>query len=273
MSEQSDRTLAEVVRRAAQGKYEDVCPALVRRIAARELAIRGRPKEVIKATRRKLHQVGAAYWRSSEPSGPHYVEWLEALGQAITNGPAALKDTCRTIMASHVSTSERLPLLDTFYQRALEPITPVSSVLDLGCGLNPLTAPWMPLAKGASYHAYDIYGGLMAFLGEALPLLGMQSQIGCEDVLAQPPNVQADLALLLKVLPLVEQLWGDPRAFLQRVNAPHLLVSFPVATLGGHRRGMRHHYAQRFEVLASEAGWEWQAHLFKTELVYLVHKE
>lgn len=272
MSEQSDRTLAEVVRRAAQGKYEDVCPALVRRIAARELAVRGRPKEVIKATRRKLHQVGAAYWHGSEPSDRHYVEWLGALRQAITSGPAALRDTCRTIMASHASTAERLPLLGTFYQRALEPITPVSSVLDLGCGLNPLTAPWMPLAEGASYHAYDIYSGLMAFLGEALPLLGMQSQVGCEDVLAQPPNVQADLALLLKVLPLVEQLWGEPAAFLQAVNAPYLLVSFPVATLSGRSRGMRQTYAQRFEALLGELGWAWEAHPFEAELAYLVHK-
>jgi len=266
-----DDTLDDLVRRATAGKYNDLCPALVRRIAARELATRGRAKDALKTTRRKLHQVGAAYWPGSTPDGERYVEWLEALRRA-RGDPAALRQACAQIMQAHASTRERLPLLERFYQRTLRPIAPVRSVLDLGCGLNPLAAPWMPLAAGASYHAYDVYGGLMAFLGETLPLLGLRGEAGCADVLHQPPIIEAEVALLLKVLPLVEQLWGDPAAFLQAVNARHLLVSYPVASLGGRQRGMRHTYAQRFEALLAELGWAWEAHSFESELAYLVHK-
>ncbi len=272
MTPVDEAALAQVIRRARRNKYADVCPALVRRIAERELAIRGRPKDAIKTTRRKLHQVGAAYWRGTEPSETRYVEWLESLTSAAVRGPASLREACQAIMASHASTAERLPLLDTFYQRTLAPIAPVSSVLDLGCGLNPLAAPWMPLAPSATYHAYDVYGGLMGFLGQALPHLELEAHVGCEDVLAEPPNAHAELALLLKVLPLVEQLWGEPGELIMRIRAPHVLVSFPVTSLGGQRRGMRDHYAQGFEKMADTQGWAWEAHIFETELAYLVHK-
>ena len=266
-----DDALDDLVRRATAGKYDDLCPALVRRIAARELATRGRAKDALKTTRRKLHQVGAAYWPGSTPDGERYVEWLEALRRA-RGDPAALRQACAQIMQAHASTRERLPLLDAFYQHTLRPIAPVHSVLDLGCGLNPLAAPWMPLAEGAAYRAYDVYGGLMGFLGEALPLLGLRGEAGCADVLHQPPAVEAEVALLLKVLPVVEQLWGDPMAFLRAVHAPHLLVSYPVASLGGRSRGMRQTYSQRFEALLAELGWAWEVHSFESELAYLVHK-
>jgi len=266
-----DDALDDLVARATAGKYEDLCPALVRRIAARELAVRGRPKEALKSTRRKLHQVGAAYWPGSAPAEERYVEWLGLLRRA-QGDPPALRQACAAIMPSHASTRERLPLLDRFYQQTLHGIAPVSSMLDLGCGLNPLATPWMPLAAGASYRAYDVYGGVMGFLGETLPLLGLRGEAHCADVLHEPPAAQAEVALLLKVLPVVEQLWGDPTAFLQAVNARHLLVSYPVASLGGRKRGMRDTYAQRFEALLGELGWAWEAHAFETELAYLVHK-
>jgi 16S rRNA (guanine(1405)-N(7))-methyltransferase len=272
MTPADEAALAQVIEHARRGKYEDVCPALVRRIAARELSIRGRPKDAIKTTRRKLHQVGAAYWPGTVPSETRYVKWLESLRRPAASVPASVREVCSGIMASHTSTSERLPLLDTFYQRALGPIAPVSSVLDLGCGLNPLAAPWMPLAPSATYHAYDVYAGLMRFLGQALPHLGLEAHVGCEDVLAEPPDARADVALLLKVLPLVEQLWTDPAKFLARIKSPHMLVSFPIASLGGRQRGMRDHYAQGFETMADARGWTWEAHLFETELAYLVHK-
>ena len=42
-------------------KYRHVSPELVRRIGKRELQARPKLKEAIKATKNKLHQVGAAY--------------------------------------------------------------------------------------------------------------------------------------------------------------------------------------------------------------------
>ncbi|MFN3335713.1 MAG: hypothetical protein ACK47M_24705, partial [Caldilinea sp.] len=70
----------------------------------------------------------------------------------------------RSIMRSHHSMRERLPFLDDFYRVLFDGIDPVRSVLDLGCGLNPLALPWMHLPADAVYLACDVDHEQIAFL-------------------------------------------------------------------------------------------------------------
>jgi len=68
--------LDELVRAVFKSaKYRRVCEDLVRHVGERELAIRRNTREAIKATKSKLHQVGAAYY--SQKSA--YEEWEEML--------------------------------------------------------------------------------------------------------------------------------------------------------------------------------------------------
>src|SRR6266480_5117914 len=64
-------------------KYRDINPDLITAIGARELAKRRTLKEAIKATRNKLHQVGGAYFASSQD----YAIWLNQLVGAPFMGP------------------------------------------------------------------------------------------------------------------------------------------------------------------------------------------
>ena len=108
--------------------------------------------------------------------------------------------------------------------------------MDVACGLNPLAIPWMPLAPGAEYRAYDVYPELAAFLNEALPLLGVRSTATVADVTVSPPAEHAQVALVCKALPCLEQL--DKAAgsrLLDTLDAQRLLVTYPVRSLGGRR--------------------------------------
>jgi 16S rRNA (guanine(1405)-N(7))-methyltransferase len=259
--------LAAQVRQGA--KYAAICPELVERVAREELAIRRNAKEALKSARRRLHQAGAVYMGERPP----YERWLAALREA-QGDPARIEAVCREALAAHQSSRERLPILARFYGELLADLAPVASVLDLACGLNPLAIPWMPLAPGARYVACDIYTDLAAFLREALPLLGVAGQAETVDLSARTPEAQADVVLLLKTIPCLEQLDRAAGArLLREVRARHVVVSFPIQSLGGRRdRGMPANYRARFAELIAGQPWRVTEHEYESELVFVVDK-
>ena len=177
-------------------------------------------------------------------------------------------------MRHHASTRERLPILQAFYATTLAPLGPLRSVLDLACGLNPLALPWMPLAADASYYACDIYADMMAFLNQFFVLAGVRGQARVCDLVAAPPREPADLALVLKALPpLDQQAKHAGRDLLRALNARHILVSFPAHSLGGRGKGMAENYELRFRDLADAEGWSIERFVFPTELAFLVRKK
>lgn len=255
-------TLVETVLSSA--KYREVAPALIRIIGAQELRKRRNQKEAVKATKNKLHQTVGAYWQG----GQAYTDWLALLTAAAPDS-AQVRAVCQTIMAHHASTRERLPLLPTFYTTLFADLPPIHCVLDLACGLNPLTIPWMPLAAGTQYHACDIAHDQAAFLQRALPLLGVQGSATVCNLLETIPTVKADVVLLLKTLPCLEQV--DPTIsarLLSTIDAPVLIVSFPGQSLGGRHKGMTTTYPAHLQALLQESSWQVTPFPFATELVF-----
>jgi 16S rRNA (guanine(1405)-N(7))-methyltransferase len=255
----------------ASAKYRRVCEDFVRSLGAQELARRGNLKEAVKSTKNKLHQVAGAYLE-----GPaHYAEWMQQLRSAAPGGMAALRPVCARVMRHHASTRERLPILDAFYAQTLAGLGPLHSVLDVACGLNPLAIPWMPLAPGAAYYAYDIYEDLMAFLGEFVSMCHLQGEAKACSVLSGSPLARrVQLALLLKAVSCLEQV--DKTAgmnLLEQIDAEHVLISFPVHSLGGRSKGMLANYEARFMALIASRNWRWQRFEFGTELAFLVTKQ
>ncbi|HFQ92883.1 MAG TPA: 16S rRNA methyltransferase [Anaerolineae bacterium] len=247
-------------------KYRHLSPDLMRRIGARELAARRAYKEAVKSTKNKLHQVGGAYFTARID----YDEALARLRQT-RDDPAVFRQTCRDLMALHASTRERLPILDNFYRDILADLPPINSVIDVACGLNPLAWPWMPLAAGASYHAYDIYGDMTAFLQGFFDLLGVNGRAQTRDVIGRPPTETADIAFILKTLPCLEQVDKTAAAhLLDNLNARYLLISYPARSLGGRRKGMAENYTTHFEKLADGRRWRARRFEFETELAFLV---
>ena len=251
-------------------KYRHVAPDFVRQIGARELA-KGRSwKEALKATKRKLHQVAGAYLNA----GVRYDEWLATLRAAHAEGSAAFRAACAQVMKGHASTRERLPFLDTFYTPLLADLPPLHTVLDIGCGLHPLALPWMGLPDRTTYVALDIYKDMAAFLNDFFSLLAIHGRAEASNVLHTLPTLRADLALLLKTIPCLEQVEkAAGRQLLARVPADILLVSFPAQSLTGRRgKGMGMNYAAHFHNLVADTGWTVERFDFPTELVFRVRK-
>ena len=257
-------------------KYRDVCSEVIGNIGERELAKRRNLKEAIKATHNTLHQVSGAYLDSKE----HYTRWLAELQTAAqSHYSQAVRDVCTRILSSHASTRERLPILDQFYTQIFAELPPIHSVVDIACGLNPLTLPWMPLANDATCYAYDISESSMSFITACLPLLGVQGHAQACDVLQLSPMPKVDVALLLKAIPCLEQI--DKHAgqtLLRNIQADAIVVSFPVRSLGGRNKGMIEYYEAHFRTLVAHEeqetheAWDIQRFEFTSELAFLLRK-
>lgn len=257
-------------------KYAALAPDFVRAVAAREgWGKYPKLKDAVKATRNKLHQVAGAYL--DKP--PDYTRWLADL-EAAPDLPAR-RVICERLMAAHASTRERLPMLESFYAEIFaavrDEIGTVASVLDLACGLNPLAVPWMPLPENAAYFAYDVYDDMAAFFTRALPLLGItQVDARAVDVTQNIPDVSADMALIIKAIPCLQQLdKAAGKRVLEAVDgrARAIVVTYPAFSLGGRNKGMRENYAAQFDALMAELGWQNRTLRrldFPTELAFVV---
>jgi 16S rRNA (guanine(1405)-N(7))-methyltransferase len=261
-------TLVDAIRQSA--RYRTVCPDLIAHVGTAELARRRSFKEAVKATKSKLHQAAGSYLDTNL----RYGSWLDALREARSAGDEdAFRSACREIMRHQSSTRERLPILADFYTQALAPIAPVRTVLDIACGLNPLSIPWMPLQPGAEYWAFDVYEDLIDFLDEAVRLSGVVAHASCRDVTRLTPTGPADLALILKAVPCLDHLDRSAVSrLLDVVDARHLLISFPVRSLGGREKGMMATYEARMERLLAGRTWQVRRLVFPTELAFLVSR-
>lgn len=249
----------------ASAKYRAVTEPFVRSIAAEMLRRYRSEKEALKATKNKLHQVCGAYFEHT----PHYRAWLERLRAA--DSAESRREVVQHLLSNHASSRERLPILDQFYQAIFAVLPPVNTVIDVACGLNPLYAAWLPPLE--HYYAYDLYDDLAWFLSESFQICGVSGTAEARDVIGNPPTIRADVALVLKTLPCLEQSHGGASmSLLNALKVEHLVVSFPSRSLSGRGgKGMAENYEARFMALIEAGGY---THLrkiaFENEWVFVV---
>lgn len=266
-----DDSLDEILARVLAGKdYANINPLIIRRLAGDEIKKNRNQKETIKAIRSKLHQVAGAYITKKTD--------YQVLADELKNLPhdpesEELQSFCQHIMQNHASTRERLLILEDFFQETLASLAPVRSILDIGCGLNPLALPWMPLAQNASYTGLDIYHDSAPFLNLFIKHIGCRGSVMVGDMLQPPDMAPAEVAFLLKIFPCLEQQARQSSStLLEIIPAEKLLVSFPVYSLGGRAKGMRQFYEEQFlqTLQSSSKDWQVQRFEFSSELVFLI---
>ena len=264
--EKLDSLVAAVVKKS---KYKTICVDIIRRIGEQEMAKRASLKEAIKCTCSKLHQVSGAFLEN-HPDFSQWLTQLEGLPQDLNS--IEIKQYCREKMQAHASTYERLPIMDEFFQRCLRSLAPIHSLLDLGCGLNPLALPWMPLDEDPMYQGLDIFADMTGFDQQFLQHTRLRGRVSCADFLGKFPKQRFQVALALKIIPLIDQIEKEnTRQWLENIPADHVLISFPVFSLSGKGKGMLENYTKRFTQMIEGGNWKMERFEFSTELAFLLH--
>ncbi len=249
-------------------KYAATHEETIRELAVDALRRYKKPKQALKAVREKLHSIMAPYL-----GDPLYEEAAQRLTAVFaTHDPAQIKETCHDILHDHLSTRERLPILDDFYREIFRVTGTPASLLDLACGLNPLAFPWMGLPTSVQFHAYDIHQPRIAFINHYFALQGLAPLAKMQDIALQFPQEQADVALFLKEMPRFARNYGNlGRPLLEALKVRWLVLSFPeVSTHGG--RNLVSRYRDFMQQLIAGHNWPLTELLFDGELVFCIAK-
>jgi len=263
--------MEDIISAALSGqRYRSIDPGFARQVAANEASRGRRGRELVKAVRNKLHQVGGAYLDEIPP----YEQWVgELAALPAERADPRLRDFCIKCMRGHASTRERLPILDSFFETILHPLAPIHSILDLACGLNPLALPWMPVGSDCAYSACDIYSDMIGFINSYFIRLGQKGQAVQCNLVDVPQTHPAQVASLLKAIPCLEQ--ADKEAgsrLLSAIQAEHVLVSFPAHSLGGRSKGMVRNYEAHFLQLVEGMSMKIKRFEFPGELAFLLSR-
>ncbi len=234
---------------AVSSKYRHLAPDALKRTAIWALERHKKPADALKAAKRKLHQGFGAYLDPGALSAVHHL--LDEVDEDTDLG--ALSER---ILALHRSSAERLPHQETFYRAIWAETGLPEHLLDVGAGLNPFALASMGLPKETRYTALEIDSRLVDAVNRYFVLIGQHGEAMWTDVLSGIDPAGADLALVLKTLPCLEQ--QESGASLGLLTAlgsvATLVVSYPVRSLGGREKGMRSTYREQITTLSAQTG-------------------
>ena len=188
-------------------------------------------KALRKNVRRKLHNIVAPYLGKLD-----YTLLKNQLDQI---EPASLDDKslqefCLGILSQHASTAERIPLMPAFYEQLFKVTGRPDTLLDLACGLHPFNFPWMNLPITTKYYAYDIIQPRIDLINQFFQKVGLLPLAVNQDILVNPPQIHADLALFFKEAHRLEKRQpGANQNLWSQLDVDLLAISLPAQNLTG----------------------------------------
>jgi 16S rRNA (guanine(1405)-N(7))-methyltransferase len=225
-------------------------------------------KKLLKSVKRKLHNIVAPYL--GEPDYEYLKGQLEQIKDTALDS-SEVKDFCKSILAGHASTEERLPYIEKFYTRLFEKTGKPEVLMDLACGLHPLAFPWMSLPLSVQYHAFDIIQPRIDFLNRFFHKLGLEPLAKNRDILVNPPKIKADLALIFKEAHRMEKRQpGCNKDLWASLDVETLAVSLPTQNLSGTHSLLEQHRVLVYANLPEKRSVS--ELIFEDEIVFLIRK-
>jgi hypothetical protein len=179
-------------------------------------------------------------------------------------GMFARKDS-KENLDHHRSTHERKENYDILH-RLIAQCKP-ESILDLGCGLNPLEIA----SSKIPYYAYDINEKDIVRVQMHLDSLKNTGFAKTSDVQKEQSFPHADLCLMLKIVDLLDSK-GHKNAerLMDKVPSHNFIISFSTKTISG--KNMNHPQRGWIERLCVRKGFTFTKHVSSNEIFYLIEK-
>jgi 16S rRNA (guanine(1405)-N(7))-methyltransferase len=144
------------------------------------------------------------------------------------------RDFFKKLLQQHVSTRERIEELDNFYDPVISYILSSKSILDVGCGINPLMVPFNSSdSKVEKYIAVDkdkksikIVDEYSKWLGNAkLEGINWDIKEGWDKLYNITGIKEYDIALIMKVITVVKRQESELLSILRDTPAKYLLIT------------------------------------------------
>lgn len=222
-------------------------------------------KQLVKAVRAVLRRNVGLY----EGNPEHQQALLAELRQS--SGLDRRLEITGHLLSTHASTRERLPFYDEVWHRIFEITGKPGTILDIGCGLNPISCP----ETGAKYVGVDIDRNVCLIVSRYFDIVGIDGECRVVDARALKAIAalpQSDLALVFKLLDLIDAAKGHyvSEALIKAIPARWVVVSFPTLKIGG--KPMRVPRRAWFEQMLKRIGWAYKTFSIPNEIFYVVNK-
>ena len=188
----------------------------------------------------------------------------KSAGQYIEKTKSKLSSN-QELLKLHKSTNERLKEYE-YIKSLIEQLKP-QSILDLGCGLNP-----MAIAKpNIKYYAYDIKADYLYLVKEYFEKNKIKGEVQHEDITQVNNFPKTDVCLMLKLLDILGKNKKEiAKKLFTKLNSNNLIVSFATRTLSG--KPMNRPYRRWFENLLKDLNLEYKLHRTNNEIFYVIKK-
>lgn len=223
-------------------------------------------KHLLKAVRRELRAVYGVFQEGERE------ELLVRLQDADTE--MKRRSVVIEILKTHTSSRERASFYDPIYGKLASLLPPPKSILDLGCGMNPLSHiflakhGWQP-----RWIAVDIGRKDLDFLEKSFSVLGIEGSTLSLDLTkdyAQLEQLPADVTFLFKLLDSLEESERHiSYKIFEHIRSQHIVASFPTKSLGG-RRSISKAGRTWFERLLGRLGHSWETFEIADEIFYVI---
>lgn len=188
-----------------------------------------------------------------------------------TSVPDKREEIITHILSTHQSTRERLPFYDKVYKEIFARTGTPAVVLDIGCGINPVSLP----ERDATIVAVEVDRALCNFLNEYFAVTGREGECkvvdvkGIEQIKKLP---KADLALVFKLLELLEKRQGHKisEMLIKALPAKWVVASFPTTTSSG--APMRQPRRTWIEQMLNRIGYAFTTFTIPNEIFYVIQK-
>ncbi len=205
----------DIVEKISNNKqYRDIYVDTIERVV-KELINKGySEKEIEKETKRILYKNNIAFFKRIK-----FEEMLKDFKESLS------KEMHLKWLKKY--DPNRVLSLDGLYEDIFKLTGKPKTIIDIGCGLNPLTLPWMNLEKDTMYIGYDINKRLIWFLNKYFELIKRPYKAILNDVLIKVPEQKADVAFLFKTTTCFS--WQDKSSINRVLNG--LNVNYAVISL------------------------------------------
>ncbi len=229
-------------------------------------------KSTIKILRKNLHKSYASFQTKKKSKSADFL--LEELAEKIKN-KKSLDETIKNLLCLTVSTKERIEDYPIIYHEIFSNF-PHTKIIDLGCGLNPLSVLVMN-QKPKKYFAYDIDEKDSKILNKffkiilSLGIEGKSEILDLRNFKGIENLPEADLVFLFKVFDVIDvdnHKTSEEILKILKKKYPHLVVSFATKTIT--RRNMNFPKRKWFELTLERLGFSYKIFQTKNEIFYLI---
>ena len=177
-----------------------------------------------------------------------------------------------SLLLKHESTKERAQIYPEIYQRIFHITGSPKAILDLGCGINPLSYKFLKIKP--KYYAFDVNAIVVDIVKDFFKKKKISGTAGLVNLREKSglKLPKADICFLFKVLDSIEIEKGHKLAenLIKQIPCRWIVASFSTRTLSGRR--MNHPYRGWIEQLCRRLGYFYEIMEYESEIFYLIRK-